>query len=210
MGKLVLVRHGESVWNEKGLWTGWTDVELDEKGKKQAHSAGEVIKDIQFNAAFTAPLKRTQHTLDEIKEVLTDKTFPNMIDRALLERNYGQLAGKNKWDVEKEYGEEQFMAWRRGWDDRPPGGESLHDVYERTIPYFENKILPRLIQGENILVVSSGNALRTIIKYLDHISDKDIENVEIKTGEVWEYEIDTHGEAVGKKILASNTDPGNQ
>ena len=210
MGKLVLVRHGESVWNEKGLWTGWTDVELDEKGKQQARRAGEAIKDISFSVAFTAPLKRTQHTLDTIKEVLVDKTFPNIIDKALLERNYGQLAGKNKWDVEKQYGEEQFMAWRRGWDSRPPDGESLHDVSSRVIPYFENNILPRLIERENILVVSSGNALRTIIKYLEHISDTDIENVAIKTGEVWQYDINTDGEVADKKILLANTDPGNQ
>lgn len=210
MGKLVLVRHGESVWNEKGLWTGWTDVELDEKGKEQARKAGAAIKDISFSLAFTAPLKRTQHTLDEIKEELVDKTFPNTIDSALLERDYGQLAGKNKWDVEKEYGEEQFNEWRRGWDSRPPGGESLHDVSNRVIPYFENNILPRLIENENILVVSSGNALRTIIKYLENISDTDIENVAIKTGEAWEYTVNADGKVEGKEILLKNTDPGNQ
>lgn len=210
MGKLVLVRHGESVWNEKGLWTGWTDVELDEKGKEQAQSAGKAIKNISFSLAYTAPLKRTQHTLDEIKAELVDKTFPNIIDRAILERSYGQLAGKNKWDVEKQYGEKQFTAWRRGWDSRPPGGESLHDVSNRVIPYFENNILPRLIESENILVVSSGNALRTIIKYLEHISDKDIENIEIKTGEVWEYEVNADGEVVEKKVLLGNTNPGKQ
>lgn len=210
MGKLVLVRHGESVWNEKGLWTGWTDVELDEKGKEQARDAGEVIKDISFSVAFTAPLKRTQHTLDEIKEELTDKTFPNIIDAALLERDYGELAGKNKWDVEKQYGEEQFNAWRRGWDSCPPGGESLHDVSNRVVPYFENNILPRLIENENILVVSSGNALRTIIKFLENISDKDIENVAIKTGEVWAYTINKDGEVENKEVLLKNTNPGNQ
>ncbi len=169
MGKLVLVRHGESIWNAKGLWTGLTDIDLTENGREQARKAGEAIKHISFSIAFTAPLIRTRHTLDEIKHVLIDKTFPDVIVPALTERDYGQLTGKNKWDVEKEYGEKQFLAWRRGWDTPPPGGESLKDVYQRLVPFYENDVLPRLKEGANVLIVSSGNDLRALTKYLKHI-----------------------------------------
>jgi len=210
MGKLVLVRHGESQWNEKGLWTGRTDIDLTEKGREQARKAGEAIKHLSFSIAFTAPLSRTRHTLDEIKAILADKTFPDFIDEALDERDYGELTGKNKWEVKKQYGEEQFTAWRRGWDNPPPKGESLKDVYNRVVPFYETKILPRLIEGENVLLVTSGNELRGLIKYLETISDKDIENVEIKTGEVWEYDVNKDGEAGKKHVLLENTDPGNQ
>lgn len=210
MGKLVLVRHGESVWNAKGLWTGRTDIDLTENGRDQARKAGEAIRYISFSIAFTAPLIRTRHTLDEIKQVLADKTFPDIIVPALTERDYGELTGKNKWDVEKEYGEKQFLAWRRGWDTPPPGGESLKDVYNRLVPFYENDVLPRLKEGENILIVSSGNELRALTKYLEHISDEDIVHFEIKTGEVHEYDIDAGGNITNKTVLVANTNPGKQ
>lgn len=210
MGKLVLVRHGESEWNAKGRWTGRTDIDLTENGREQSRKAGEAMKDISFAVAFTAPLKRTRHTLDEIKNVLTDKSFPDEIDPALTERDYGELTGKNKWEVEKQYGEKQFLAWRRGWDTPPPGGESLHDVYNRVVPFYEGKILPRLKEHENILIVSSGNELRALIKYLEHISDENIVHTEIKTGEVWEYTIGENGTVKQKEILVANKEPGKQ
>ena len=210
MGKLVLVRHGESVWNAKGLWTGRTDIDLTENGREQARKAGEAIKDLSFAIAFTAPLIRTRHTLDEIKAILVDKTFPDYIDPALTERDYGELTGKNKWEVEKEYGEEQFTKWRRSWDTPPPGGESLKDVYTRLIPFYETLVAPRLKEGQNVLIVSSGNELRALTKYLENISDQDIEHFEIKTGEVHEYDIDKEGNVVKKTVLATNSDPGKQ
>jgi len=210
MALLILVRHGESIWNAKGIWTGRTDIDLTEKGYEEARRAGETIKHIQFDVAYTAPLIRTRHTLDEIKKILSDKTFPDEIVPALTERDYGELTGKNKWDVEKEYGEKQFLAWRRGWDTPPPGGESLKDVYNRVVPFFENDILPRLIEEQNILIVSSGNELRALIKYLENISDSDIMNTEIKTGEVWEYTIDRQGKVISKNILLKNKEPGIQ
>lgn len=210
MGKLVLIRHGESVWNAQGLWTGLTDIDLTEKGREESKKAGEAIQHISFAIAFTAPLKRTRHTLDEIKKVLQDKSFPDVIDAALTERDYGTLTGKNKWDVQKEFGEKQFLAWRRGWDSPPPGGESLKDVYNRVVPFYETNVLPRLQMGENVLIVSSGNELRALIKYLEHISNEDIVHTEIKTGEVWEYDVDREGKIVGKNILVANKQPGNQ
>ena len=210
MGKLVLVRHGESEWNAQGLWTGRTDIDLTQKGREEGKKAGEAIRNISFAIAFTAPLLRTRHTLDEIKDVLHDKTFPDFIDPALTERDYGTLTGKNKWEVEKQYGKKQFTMWRRGWDTPPPGGESLKNVYNRVVPFYETHILPRLKEKENVLVVSSGNELRALIKYLEHISDADIEHTEIKTGEVYAYSIDENGDVVKKEILATNTNPGKQ
>lgn len=210
MGKLILVRHGQSIWNAQGIWTGRTDIDLTEEGRQEARKAGEAIKNFSFATAFTAPLIRTRHTLDEIKEILKDKTFPDVIVPALTERDYGDLTGKNKWEVKKKYGEKQFLAWRRGWDTPPPHGESLKDVYQRVTVFYEKDVLPRLKENENILIVSSGNELRALIKYLENISDTDIVKTEIKTGEVWEYEISKEGAVVGKKILATNTNPGKQ
>ncbi len=210
MGKLILVRHGQSLWNEKGLWTGKTDIDLTEKGKEEARKAGDILKNISFSIAFTAPLIRTRHTLDEIKTILLDKSFPDFIAPELTERDYGELTGKNKWEVEKEYGEKQFLAWRRGWDTPPPKGESLKDVYQRVIPFFETQVLPRLKEDQNVLLVSSGNELRALIKYLEHISDEGIVTTEIKTGEVWEYSINQEGSVIDKKILATNTNPEKQ
>lgn len=205
MGKLVLVRHGQSVWNAKGLWTGLTDIDLTEEGRIEARKAGEILKEYSFAIAYTAPLIRTRHTLDEIKSILHDKTFPDFITPALNERDYGELTGKNKWAVEKQYGEKQFLAWRRGWDTPPPQGESLKNVYERVVPFYLRDVLPRLKENENVLLVSSGNELRALIKYLENISDEDIVHTEIKTGEVWKYEVNRDGEAGKRTILATNT-----
>lgn len=210
MGKLVLIRHGESIWNAQGIWTGRTDIDLTQKGFDEAKKAGEGIEHLSFAIAYTAPLVRTRHTLDEIKKVLKDKTFPDFIAPELTERDYGDLTGKNKWQVEKEFGEKQFLAWRRGWDTPPPHGESLQDVYNRVSPFFETQVLPRLKEGENVLIVSSGNELRALIKHIEHISDEDIVTTEIKTGEVYEYTFDKNGEMTDKKILVTNSQPGQQ
>ena len=128
MAYLVLVRHGESVWNEKGLWTGWTDVDLSEKGREEARAAGQTITNIHFGIAFTSGLKRAQQTLDEIKKVL-GQNIPTTADKALNERNYGDLTAKNKWYIQKEYGEDKFKKWRRGLDETITNGETLKDVY---------------------------------------------------------------------------------
>lgn len=205
MAYLVLVRHGESVWNEKGLWTGWTDVELSDKGVKEAQQAGQLITDlhIHFAAACTSSLKRAQHTLGEIKKVL-GQDIPTTANKALDERSYGDLTGKNKWDIQKEYGDEQFQKWRRGWDEPVPGGETLKMVYGRVVPYYQQEVLPLLEKGENVLIAAHGNSLRSLVKYLDRISDEDIEKVEIATGEVLVYQIDHDGKVISKDIKSTH------
>lgn len=207
MAKLVLVRHGKSEWNALGLWTGWTDISLNEEGRQEAREAGEAIKDISFDFAYTSALKRAIETLDEIKQVL-HQDIPTIENKALNERDYGDLAGKNKWKIKEEYGDEQFMKWRRGWDDVLPHGESLRDVYERVVPYFEKEILPKLKEGKNVLVAAHGNSLRALVKYLEHISDKEIPSLEIATGEVYVYDVDKDGKITDKHILAAHKNAG--
>ncbi|HEX7042274.1 MAG TPA: 2,3-diphosphoglycerate-dependent phosphoglycerate mutase [Patescibacteria group bacterium] len=208
MAKLVLVRHGKSEWNALGLWTGWTDVSLNEEGREEARQAGEKIKDIHFDFAFTSTLKRAIETLDEIKEVLHEENLPTTKALELRERDYGDLTGKNKWKIKEEYGEDQFLKWRRGWDDIVPGGESLKNVYERVVPYYQKEILPILEQGKNVIIAAHGNSLRALVKYLENISDKDIPNLEIATGEVYIYDISNEGKIVNKEIRASHKNTG--
>ncbi len=203
MAYLVLVRHGISEWNKKGLWTGWKDPELAEEGYLEAQRAGEQIKDIRIHKAYTADLKRTIATLEEIKKTIGRSDLETVIDWRLRERNYGDLAGKNKWEVKKQYGEKQFMAWRRGWDEPIPNGETLKDVYNRVVPFYEQKILPELNQGLNILIVASGNSLRALVKYLEQIPDDEISKLEIGTGEVYVYRIQNN-KVVNKEIRAVN------
>ncbi len=204
MAYRVLVRHGESTWNEKGLWTGWTDVDLSEKGRKEAREAGETIKDIHFSTAYTSALKRAHQTLDEIKKVL-GQDIPTTADVALNERNYGDLTGKNKWDIQKEFGDEKFQKWRRGWDEPITHGETLKDVYSRVVPYYQKEILPHLEKGENVIIAAHGNSLRSLVKYLDDISDENISQLEIATGEVLVYQIDEHGEVVFKELRSATS-----
>ncbi len=206
MSKLALIRHGQSAWNAKGLWTGWNDPDLNDKGRAEAKLAGEKIQNISFQKAYTSDLKRAIQTLDEIKKVLNIKKLPTVQAPELKERNYGDLAGKNKWKVKEEYGEEQFMKWRRSWDYPIPNGESLKDVYARVIPYYEKEILPELKKGKNILVSAHGNSLRALVKFIDDISDNDIPKLEIGTGEVYVYEFDKTGKMTFKEIRSVNVD----
>lgn len=200
MAYLVLVRHGESEWNQKGLWTGLTDIPLNEKGKKEASDAGKKLADIHFDVVFTSQLIRTKQTLSEILKALSINSIETIEDSALCERNYGIYTGKNKWDLKKEVGDDQFIKLRRSWNFPIPKGESLKDVYNRTIPYFENSILPHLKHGKNVLVVSSHAPLRALVKYLENISDEEIPKLEIATGVVYIYEIDQKGTVVSKEI----------
>ena len=200
MAYLILVRHGESEWNEKGLWTGLADIGLTEKGKEEARLAGEKLKVLPIDIAFTSVLIRAKQTLDEIKSVL-GIDVPTFEDKALNERNYGIYTGKNKWEIQKEVGEEQFQKIRRGWDVPIQNGESLKDVYNRVIPYYQSEILPKLKDGKNILIVAHGNSLRALTKYLENISDKNISKLEIEIGEVNVFEINSNGNIITKKIL---------
>ncbi|MDP2585248.1 MAG: 2,3-diphosphoglycerate-dependent phosphoglycerate mutase [Candidatus Levybacteria bacterium] len=200
MANLFLVRHGESEWNEKGLWTGLTDIGLTEKGKEQSKLAGEKLKGFPIDLTFTSVLIRAKQTLDEIKGVL-GIDVPMIENKALNERDYGIYTGKNKWEIKKKVGEEQFQLIRRGWDVPIENGESLKDVYDRVIPNYQTEISPKLKGGKNVLIVAHGNSLRALTKYLENISDEDISNLEIEVGEVDLFEIDQEGNASAKKIL---------
>lgn len=200
MAYLALVRHGESEWNAKGLWTGWKDISLTERGREEARQAGEIIKNIKFDIAYVSKLVRAKETLDEIKTQLKDNNFPIIEDNALNERDYGDLTGKNKWMVKKEYGVKQWRNWRRGWDYPVPGGETLKDVYERIAPYYKNYILDDIKKGKNVLISAHGNSLRALVKYLENISDKKIPTLEIPTGQVYLYQINQSGQIISKEI----------
>ena len=200
MAKLILVRHGESEWNEKGLWTGLTDIGLTEKGRSEAKIVGEKLKGISVDFAFTSKLSRAKQTLDEIKGVL-GSDMPTVENQALNERDYGIYTGKNKWEIKKEVGDEEFLKIRRGWDHQIPQGESLKQVYDRVVPYYKREILPKLLNGKNVLIVAHGNSLRALAKYLENISDENISKLEIAVGEADIFDIDDSGSVTSKKIL---------
>jgi 2,3-bisphosphoglycerate-dependent phosphoglycerate mutase len=201
MSYLILVRHGESLWNEKGLWTGWTDIELSEKGREEARKAGEEIKDLPIDEVYVSSLSRAKQTWEEIAKVIGKQNLPTIENAALNERNYGDYTGKNKWELKDQLGDEKFQQIRRDWDTPIPNGESLKDVSERVLPYFQEEILPKLKQGKNILISAHGNSLRSLVKYLDQISDDDISHLEIKTGEVYVYKINSDGSIEGKDVF---------
>lgn len=203
MAKLVLVRHGLSEWNKLGLWTGWRDIPLAPEGFEEAKKTAEDIKDIHYDQAFVSDLSRAQQTFETIKTSL-GYDIPSTIAPEIKERNYGDLTEKNKWQVKEQYGEEQFNKWRRGWDDEVPNGENLKQVYERAAPYFLANILPLVKAGKNILICAHGNSLRAIIKYLDNVSDDQVDTIAINTGEAYVYEIDSSGKVVTKEVRASN------
>ena len=205
MSYLVLVRHGESEWNAKSLWTGWTDVDLTEKGREQARASGAILKDLTFDICFTSALKRAQETWDEIRKILNLTDIQTVSDKALNERDYGDLTGKNKWKIKEEYGEEQFQKWRRSWDCPPPNGESLKDVYARVVPYYTSQILPKLEEGKNVIIVAHGNSLRALVKFLENIPDNKISEVELKLGEPCVYQLDQTGKIISKEIRSIGT-----
>jgi 2,3-bisphosphoglycerate-dependent phosphoglycerate mutase len=200
---LILVRHGQSEWNEQNLFTGWKDPGLTELGIKEAKNAGSLIsgKDIQFDEMFTSMLVRAQDTGAIILDSINQQNIPITKNQALNERNYGSLAGLNKDDARKKWGEEQVHIWRRSFDIPPPEGESLKDTAERVLPYFHKYIMPKVIQGLSILVAAHGNSLRALIMELDLISSEDIVKLEIPTGAPIQYEFNQNGEVVNKTKL---------
>ena len=210
MAKLVLVRHGESKWNKLGLWQGWTDIDLTDNGIEQAKAVGREVRNIHFDNAYSSPLVRASKTLEEILKVLGQRDLPVIEDHAITEKHYGIYAGKNKWQVKEEVGEEEFQKLRRGWDYPTPEGESMKQVYERLIPYYEKEILPKLKDGKNIIITSHGNTLRTLIKYLDNLSEEEIAKLEFGIGEAYVYDIDKDGKVVSKEIRNKNPLAGKQ
>jgi 2,3-bisphosphoglycerate-dependent phosphoglycerate mutase len=181
---LVLVRHGQSEWNLKNLFTGWRDVDLTEKGVAEAKEAGRKLKaqGIAFDIAFTSALKRAQRTLDLMLTEMDQSGIPIVRDQALNERDYGDLSGLNKDDARKKWGEEQVHIWRRSYDIAPPGGESLRDTLARTLPYYVQEILPAVLQGKRTVVAAHGNSLRALVMVLEKLSPEGILKREIATG----------------------------
>lgn len=201
MAKLILARHGESQFNAKSLWTGQWDVPLTGQGRAQASQLAHLIADYKPAAAYTSGLSRAKDTLDIILHdnhwtLTTVVTSP-----AFNERDYGDLTGMNKWAVEERYGGTQFKKWRRGWNESVPDGETLKDVYRRVVPYFEDHVLPELKSGKNILIVAHGNSLRALMKYLDGLSDHQIEALEMLFGAVVTYDCSPKGIFTHKQTI---------
>ena len=192
---LILVRHGQSEWNAKNLFTGWKDPGLTEQGVSEAKSAGKLILEqkIEFDVMYTSMLSRAQKTGDIILGILNHKEIPIIKNEALNERHYGSLAGLNKDDARKKWGDEQVHIWRRSFDMPPPDGESLKDTADRVLPYFETEIMPKVISGSSILIAAHGNSLRALIMKLDSISPEDIVKLEIPTGAPIQYEFTPDG-----------------
>lgn len=204
MSYLILIRHGQSEWNAMGLWTGFADISLSEQGKKEAQKAAELLKDIEIHTAHTSKLKRAQETLTEIKKILKLEHIPTSEHEALNERNYGVYTGKNKWEIKEQHGDEVFHKMRRSWDYPLPEGESLKDVHARVVPYYKDRILKDLKEGKNVIVAAHGNSLRALMKHLEDISEEEISQHEIGTGEIHIYLIDENGDVQSKEVRGRN------
>lgn len=189
MPKLILLRHLQSQWNKENRFTGWTDIPLSKEGRESVKEVAKKLLGFKIDRVYTSPLSRNRETASLILRELDKEKLPVIANKALDERNYGKLVGLNKDEVKKKYGEKQVQLWRRGWDEAPPEGESLKDVYNRVIPFYKKNIEKQLKEGKNILVVASHNSLRALVKYLENISDKDIINLEIPTASVKDYQI---------------------
>ena len=226
--ELVLIRHGESEWNKLNLFTGWTDVELSEKGKEEATNGGKLLKEagFHFDVAYTSYLKRAIHTLNRVLEAMDQEYIPVYKTYKLNERHYGALQGLNKSETAEKYGEEQVKIWRRSYDIQPPAlkptdprnpalqdaykgvakeelplTECLKDTVARVVPYFEEVIKKDMIDGKKVIVAAHGNSLRALVKYLENISDKDIINLNIPTGVPLVYELDENFKVLSKRYL---------
>ena len=226
--KLVLIRHGESDWNRKNLFTGWTDVELTEKGENEGRTAGRLLREngFDFDLCYTSYLKRAIHTLQFVLQQMDRDWLPVVKDWKLNERHYGALQGLNKAETAAKYGEEQVLIWRRSFDVRPPLleetddrnpklapqyreieknklplGESLADTIERVLPYYEQVILPQMQQGKRILIAAHGNSLRALVMKLEGLSEEEIMEVNIPTGVPLIYELDEVGVVTKKYYL---------
>ncbi len=207
-GKLIISRHSESEWNLTGQWTGFTDVNLTPKGHADAQVIGRMLSGYHFDGVYTSLLKRAQQTMFSILGENNSTNAPKITFTAKInERDYGDMTGKNKWEVKEEIGEEAFNGIRRGWDYPVPGGETLKDVSARVVPYFESEMLPKLKAGENILMAAHGNSIRALVKYLDKVADEDVAQVEMGFGQVLVYEFDENGEMINREVLQAEVEP---
>jgi 2,3-bisphosphoglycerate-dependent phosphoglycerate mutase len=201
MARLILLRHGESQWNLENRFTGWVDVPLSPRGIQEATYAGEKMRSFKFDRAFTSVLARANETLRLVLETISQTDIPIEKDKALNERMYGELQGLNKDETAKKYGEAQVKIWRRSYDVRPPGGESLKDTAERVLPYYERTIKPYLQKGDTILVAAHGNSLRALIMELEQLSQEQVLELNIPTGAPLLYELDQAGKVVDHRYL---------
>jgi 2,3-bisphosphoglycerate-dependent phosphoglycerate mutase len=202
-GTLILVRHGESEWNLKNLFTGWKDPDLTKKGVREAVETGKKLKAAGYEPDFyyTSALRRAQHTLDLMLAELGVTDVVITRNKALNERDYGDLSGLNKDDARKKWGDEQVLIWRRSYDVPPPGGESLTDTAERTLPYYEAEILPQVKAGRIVLVVAHGNSLRSMVMAIEGLAPDEILKRELATGEPVIYRIGADGKLVERVAL---------
>jgi len=201
--KLVLVRHGQSEWNLKNLFTGWRDPDLTQEGHEEAMNAGKKLKaaGVTFDVAYTSELKRARITCQHILDGIGQADLPIVRDEALNERDYGELSGLNKDDARKKWGEEQVHIWRRSYDIAPPGGESLRDTGARVWPYYIHRILPGLLRGQNTLIAAHGNSLRALIMALEGMNREEIVKLELATGEPILYELNPDSSVAAKTVL---------
>ncbi|MEP6959863.1 MAG: 2,3-bisphosphoglycerate-dependent phosphoglycerate mutase [Nitrospirota bacterium] len=201
MARLILLRHGESQWNLENRFTGWVDVPLTPRGVQEARNAGEKLRGFNFDRAYTSVLERANETLRLALDAIGQSTIPIEKDKALNERMYGELQGLNKTETAQKYGEAQVKIWRRSYDVRPPGGESLKDTAERVLPYYEHTIKPHLLDGETILIAAHGNSLRALIMELEQLSREQVLELNIPTGAPLLYELDQTGKVVSHRYL---------
>lgn len=208
-GLLILVRHTESEWNVLGKWTGRTDVHLTKKGQEDARLVGKLLRGIDLHHAYASEQVRTLETLTHILETAQKADTPKVRNAALNERDYGEYTGLNKWEVLDQLGQDVFTKIRRSWDHPIPGGETLEMVHGRTVPFYMEHIMPKLRAGKNVLVVSHGNTLRSLIKYLEDISDEGISEVEMPFGHALLYHINEEGKHEHKEVrmIASEKAP---
>lgn len=201
MATLVLLRHGQSQWNLENKFTGWVDVPLTAEGAEEARRAGEKLKGFKFDVAYTSVLQRAQKTLEIALDVIGQQNLPIHKDQALNERHYGDLQGLDKAETAAKFGDEQVKIWRRSYDVPPPGGESLKDTADRTLPYFEKHILEELRQGKNVLIAAHGNSLRSIVMDLEKLTKEEVLELNLDTGVPIVYELDDSLDIVKKEIL---------
>ncbi len=202
---LVLVRHGQSDWNLKNLFTGWKDPDLTEKGQAEAKAAGQRLKalGLNFDIAFTSALTRAQHTCKLILNELGQSDLKTIREQALNERDYGDLSGLNKDDARAKWGEEQVHVWRRSYDVPPPNGESLKDTVARVLPYYCQEILPRVLNGERVIVAAHGNSLRALVMVLDRLTPDTIPSMELDTGVPLVYRLKADSTVESKKVFSA-------
>ena len=203
---LYLVRHGQSIYNLENRFTGWRDVELTELGKKQANEAGELLFNVSFDYCFISNLKRAENTLQLILEKI-NQSPPIENNEALNERDYGELVGQNKAEAAEKFGAEQIQLWRRSFDVSPPGGESLKMTADRTLPYYKNVILPKVLDSKNVLISAHGNSIRAIVMEIFCLRPEQILKTEIGWCEPWKITYNQSGELSSYKIIPRPSEP---